>query len=269
VLALLILGVGLTLRATNREVKLAEAKSSFVSNVSHELKTPLALIRLFAESLELGRIKSPEQANQYYRIIGSESRRLTQLINNILDFSRIEAGRKQYEFAEHQVAEVVEDVLGSYQYQIANSGFELSTDIRRDLPPAVIDRDAVSQALLNLLDNAVKYSDLAKKISVRLDKRDGCASIEVADSGIGIPRSEHRKIFEKFYRVNAGLVHNTKGSGLGLAVVKHIAEAHGGKVLVESAPGEGSRFTLLIPINHAGVQRTESRRYEVAESPNS
>ncbi|MEN3331672.1 MAG: two-component system, OmpR family, phosphate regulon sensor histidine kinase PhoR [Blastocatellia bacterium] len=270
-LSILILGIILTLRATSREMKLAEAKSTFVSNVSHELKTPLALIRLFAETLELGRVKNAEKAHEYHRIINSESRRLTQLINNILDFSKIEAGRKEYQFIESDVAEVVEDVLKSYEYQITSAGFELTTDITADLPPALIDRDAISQAVLNLVNNAVKYSDDVKKISVRLRRRDGFVAIEVADQGIGIPRSEQEKIFEKFYRVSTGLVHDTKGSGLGLALVKHIVEAHKGKIQLESTPGRGSRFTILIPAN--GVE-TASKPvkfdggYHVAESAN-
>jgi len=270
-LSLLILGIILTLRATSREMKLAEAKSTFVSNVSHELKTPLALIRLFAETLELGRVKNAEKAHEYHRIINSESRRLTQLINNILDFSKIEAGRKEYQFVESDVTEVVEDVLKSYEYQITSAGFEMTTDIDAELPPVPIDRDAISQAVLNLVNNAVKYSDEVKKISVRLRRRDGYVAIEVADHGIGIPRSEQEKIFEKFYRVSTGLVHDTKGSGLGLALVKHIVEAHKGKIQLESAPGRGSRFTILIPANGG---ETASRPvkfdggYQVAESAN-
>lgn len=271
VLSLLVLGIILTLRATSREMKLAQAKSTFVSNVSHELKTPLALIRLFAETLELGRVKSSEKAQEYYRIINNESRRLTQLINNILDFSKIEAGRKEYEFQETDVAEVVEEVIRSYEYQIVNAGFELATDIAHDLPTASIDRDAISQAVLNLINNAVKYSDEDKKINVRVRARDNSVAIEVMDTGIGIPRSEQEKIFEKFYRVSTGLVHNTKGSGLGLALVKHIVEAHKGQITVESGPGKGSKFTILIPASAASVKTKEVKfdgGYKVAESPN-
>jgi signal transduction histidine kinase len=270
-LSILILGIILTLRATSREMKLAEAKSTFVSNVSHELKTPLALIRLFAETLELGRVKSAEKAHEYHRIINSESRRLTQLINNILDFSKIEAGRKEYQFVESDVAEVVEDVLKSYDYQITSAGFELTTDIAADLPPVAIDRDAISQALLNLVNNAVKYSDDVKKISVRMRRRDGFVAIEVADHGIGIPRAEQEKIFEKFYRVSTGLVHDTKGSGLGLALVKHIVEAHKGNIQLESAPGRGSRFTMLIPANGVGAAAEPVKfdgGYPIAEGAN-
>jgi signal transduction histidine kinase len=270
-LSILILGIILTLRATSREMKLAEAKSVFVSNVSHELKTPLALIRLFAETLELGRVKNAEKAQEYHRIINSESRRLTQLINNILDFSKIEAGRKEYQFVESDVAEVVEDVLKSYEYQITSAGFEMTADIAADLPQVAIDRDAISQAVLNLVNNAVKYSDDVKKISVRVRRRDGDVAIEVADHGIGIPRSEQEKIFEKFYRVSTGLVHDTKGSGLGLALVKHIVEAHKGKIQIESAPGRGSRFTILIPSNGGETAPRPVKfdgGYQVAESPN-
>jgi signal transduction histidine kinase len=271
VLSLLIIGIILTLRATAREMKLAQAKSTFVSNVSHELKTPLALIRLFAETLELGRVKSNDKAKEYYRIINNESRRLTQLINNILDFSKIEAGRKEYEFVESDITEVVEEVIRSYEFQIINAGFELNAHIEHDLPPVSIDRDAISQAVLNLVNNAVKYSDEVKEITVLVRSRDHSIAIEVADKGIGIPRSEQNKIFEKFYRVSTGLVHDTKGSGLGLALVKHIVEAHDGKIIVESTPGKGSRFTMLIPANGAVDAAKEMKLdggYKVAESSN-
>lgn len=255
VFGLLIFGIFLTLRAITREIKLTEAKSAFVSNVSHELKTPLSLIRLFAETLELGRVKTPAKAQEYYRIINNESRRLTQLINNILDFSKIEAGRREYHFAKTNLAEVIEDVIKSYEYQIISAGFELTTDIERNLPILSVDRDAIAQALLNLLNNAVKYSPETKRISVRAYALADQVVIEIADSGIGIPRSEHKKIFEKFYRVSDGLVHDTKGSGLGLSIVQHIVEAHGGQIAVESAAGKGSRFIISIPINQADADR--------------
>jgi signal transduction histidine kinase len=246
-IALLLAGLILALRATTREMKLVEAKTTFVSNVSHELKTPLSLIRLFVETLELGRVRNPEEAHEYYRIINRESRRLTRLINNILDFSRIEAGRRQYQFAETNVAEIVTEVLQSYERQMTSAGFKARTIIQSDLPPALVDREALAQAALNLIDNAVRYSDQAKRIEVSVCLRGGDIAIEIADQGIGIPKAEHQRIFEKFYRVSTGLVHDTKGSGLGLAIVKHIVEAHRGRVTVESAPGEGSRFTILLP----------------------
>ena len=257
-IVLLLTGLILALRATSREMKLVEAKAAFVSNVSHELKTPLAMIRLFAETLELGRVRNSEEAQQYYSIINRESRRLTRLINNILDFSRIEAGRRQYQFAETDVAEVVTEVLQSYERQMTNAGFEAQTNIQLDLPPAMIDREALAQAVLNLLDNAIRYSDQAKRIEVSVRLRDADIAIEVADQGIGVPKAEHQRIFEKFYRVR-GLVHDTKGSGLGLAIVKHIVEAHRGRVTVESAPGKGSRFTILLPIIKSETAETAPR----------
>jgi signal transduction histidine kinase len=273
-IALLLIGLILALRATTREMKLVEAKTTFVSNVSHELKTPLALIRLFAETLELGRVRSPEEAHEYYRIINRESRRLTRLINNILDFSRIEAGRRHYQFVETDVAQVIAEVLQSYDYQMTNAGFEVQTDIQPGLPLALIDREALAQAVLNLLDNAVRYSAQARRIEVSLHPRGGDIAIEVVDHGIGIPRAEHQRIFEKFYRVSKGLVHDTKGSGLGLAIVKHIVEAHRGRVTVESAPGKGSRFTILLPIVRTEASDAMSERlnpgpggHSIAENP--
>ncbi|MGH9842599.1 MAG: sensor histidine kinase [Blastocatellia bacterium] len=252
-LALLLLGGGLflMLRATAREMKLAETKSAFVSNVSHELKTPLTLIGLLAETGELGRIKNPEKAREYFRLINHESRRLTQLINNILDFSRIEAGRRAYQFAPADAGEVVGEVMQSYTYALNEAGFVVRRECERDLPLALLDRDAIEQATLNLLNNAVKYSADEKRIEVRVSARGAQVAIEVADCGIGIPRDEQEKIFEQFYRVDTGLVHDTKGSGLGLAIVKHIVEAHHGRIEVESAPGQGSRFTILLPAYQA------------------
>jgi signal transduction histidine kinase len=272
VLSVLVFGIVQILRATAREAKLAQAKSDFVSNVSHELKTPLTMIRLFAEILSRGRVKNPEKAQDYYQIMENESRRLSQLIDNILDFSQLEAGRKLYQPVETDVAELVEGVIKSYEYQLVNSAFELKVDVQPNLPAIRVDPDAISQAVLNLLNNAVKYSDKIKKIGVRVFKAGESIAIEVSDSGIGIPPSEHQKIFEKFHRVGTALVHNTKGSGLGLSLVKHIVEAHRGQVRVESVPGEGSRFTLLLPLSDV-VAATEKTRisaggYEVAESLN-
>jgi signal transduction histidine kinase len=271
-LALLLAGILFTLRAATREMKLAQAKSSFVSNVSHELKTPLALIRMFAEILELGRTTSREKEHEYHHIIHRESRRLTQLIDNILDFSKIEAGRKQYEFTWCNLATVVEEVLHTYEYQITSAGFELETHIASVLPPAKVDQDAIAQAVLNLLNNAVKYSADRKRIELRVETRSSDIVIEVADHGIGIPRSEHEKIFEKFYRVSNDLVHTVRGTGLGLALVKHIVDAHGGKILVDSTPGKGSRFTILLPcysVAESSVSESPAKGYAVAESSNS
>jgi signal transduction histidine kinase len=244
-------GIWLTYRNISREMKLARLKSDFVANVSHELRTPLALIRLYAETLELGRLTAKEKYHEYFRIIREESERLTALINNILDFSRIEAGRKEYEFKETNLAELVRSTLESYRFQIQQHGFAFEENICADIPPLSVDREAIARSLLNLVNNALKYSKDQKYIGVRLYRSNGSVNLEVCDHGIGIPANEQEKIFEKFYRCGDPLVHNVKGSGLGLSLVRHIARAHGGDVLVESAPEKGSKFTIALPMTRA------------------
>jgi signal transduction histidine kinase len=243
-------GIFLTYRSVSKEMALARLKSDFVSNVSHELRTPLSLIRLYAETLELGRLTSPEKHQEYYCIIRKESERLTALINNILDFSRIEAGRKEYDFRETDMRELVCNTLESYRYQIEQHGFTLEEKIG-EVPPLRVDREAMARSLVNLVNNALKYSQDRKYIGVKLYRENGSVKLEVVDHGIGIPPNEQQKIFEKFYRVGDPLVHNTKGSGLGLSLVQHIAKAHGGDVGVDSSPGAGSKFTITLPLHTA------------------
>ena len=240
-------GIFLTYRNVSKEMALARLKSDFVSNVSHELRTPLALIRLYAETLELGRLTGPSKHQEYYSIIRKESERLTALINNILDFSRIEAGRKEYDFRETDMCELVRNTLESYRYQIEQNGFTFEEKIA-EVPPLNVDREAMARSLVNLVNNALKYSQDRKHIRVNLYREDGTVKLEVVDQGIGIPANEQHRIFEKFYRVGDPLVHNTKGSGLGLSLVQHIARAHGGDVVVESTPGAGSKFTIMLPL---------------------
>ena len=241
-------------RNVSRELALAKLKSDFVSNVSHELRTPLALIRLYAETLELGRIAGHGKRQEYYEIIRKESERLTSLINNILDFSRIESGKKEYTFRETNVADLVRSTLESYRFEIEQNGFEFEQKIDNDVPPLWVDREAIARSLLNLVNNAVKYSSNEKYLAVRLYRHSNGVNLEVVDHGIGIPAKEHLKIFEKFYRVGDPLVHNTKGSGLGLSLVRHIVKAHGGDVAVESAPGKGSRFIITLPLQTVVAQ---------------
>lgn len=254
-LSLLIVGgLVLTKHVVSKEMALARLKSDFVSNVSHELRTPLALIRLYAETLELGRITTQEKKQQYYRIIRKESERLTALINNILDFSRIEAGRKEYEFRNTDIAELVHNTLESYRYQIEQQGFAFEESIDTSLPAVPVDREAIARALVNLVNNALKYSSDEKFLGVKLYRDNGVVKLEVADHGIGIARRDQAKIFEKFYRAGDPLVHNTKGSGLGLSLVRHITQAHGGAIAVESTPGRGSKFILSLPLASATQQ---------------
>ena len=242
-------GIFLTYRNISREMNLARLKSDFVANVSHELRTPLALIRLYAETLELGRLTAQEKYQEYFRIIREESERLTALINNILDFSRIEAGRKEYDFKETDLAELVRSTLDSYRFQIEQNGFAFEENIASNIPPIRVDREAIARSLLNLVNNALKYSKDQKFIGVSLYRANGSVKLEVRDRGIGIPPNEQDRIFEKFYRCGDPLVHNVKGSGLGLSLVRHIARAHGGDVSVESVPQKGSKFTIALPID--------------------
>jgi signal transduction histidine kinase len=254
-LSLLIIGgLVLTKHIVSKEMALARLKSDFVSNVSHELRTPLALIRLYAETLELGRITTQEKKEHYYCIIRKESERLTALINNILDFSRIEAGRKEYEFRNTDIAELVRNTLESYRYQIEQQGFAFEESIDSNLPAVPVDREAIARALVNLVNNALKYSTEEKFLGVKLYRDNGMVKLEVADHGIGIARRDQSKIFEKFFRAGDPLVHNTKGSGLGLSLVRHITQAHGGDIAVESTPGRGSKFILSLPLAAATQQ---------------
>src|SRR5882672_4007628 len=245
----LIGGVVIALRAASRAMKLSQMKADFVSNVSHELRTPLASIRVFGEFLKLGRVKEPDKMQEYGEYIETESRRLTQLINNILDFSKIESGQKTYNFEQTPVEGVVADTLKTFEVVLEQNGFTLNLERPSlPLPQVVIDPDAVAQAFINLLDNAVKYSGDSKEIEVKLAEQGDTVTISVIDHGVGIASEEREKVFEKFYRVGNCLVHDVKGSGLGLSIVKHIVEAHHGRVIVESEPGRGSAFIIHLPV---------------------
>jgi len=242
-------GIVMALRTASREMYLSQMKSEFVSNVSHELRTPLASIRVFGEFLRLGRVQQPEKTREYGEFIETESRRLTQLINNILDFAKIESGAKTYRFERVDLAEVISDALRSLEVSLRHKGFQLAFEAPAvPLSEAEVDPDAVAQAVANLVDNAVKYSNGAKEIKVHLGREGDEAVISVEDHGIGISPDEQDKIFERFHRVSTGLVHDVKGSGLGLSIVSHVVKAHAGRVRVESEPGRGSTFFIHLPL---------------------
>lgn len=245
---LIIGGLVFALRAASREMKLSQMKTDFVSNVSHELRTPLSSIRVFGELQRMGHVKDPGRVRDYGEFIETESRRLTQLINNILDFSRIESGQKSYNFTEADISEIVFDTLKTFAIRLQQDGFVVRVEVPElPLERAMVDPEAIAQVIVNLLDNAVKYSGTAREIVVRLGQRGGQVTIAVSDQGIGIPPNEREKIFERFHRVSTGLVHDVKGSGLGLSLVKHIVEAHGGRVALSSELGRGSTFTVHLP----------------------
>lgn len=261
---LLVGGILSMYRNVSREMELAKLKADFVSNVSHELRTPLALIRLYAETLELGRLPNADKQRGYHRIIREESERLTALINNVLDFSRIEAGRKEYDFQETDLRELVRETLESYRYQIEQQGFTFEEKIADDLPTVRVDRESIARSLLNLVNNSIKYSADEKYLRVNLYGENGSVKLEVIDRGIGIPWSEQHRIFEKFYRVGDPLVHNTKGSGLGLSLVRTIVQAHGGDVWVESNQGRGSKFTVVLPVDRVSTSPGETQKLTAA-----
>ncbi len=244
-----------SLRAASRELRLSQMKTDFVSNVSHELRTPLASIRVFAELMRSGRVRDLEKVYEYGALIESESRRLSRLVENILDFSRIESGRKVYNFERLAAFDVVSDAVTAFVPHAEQAGFEVRFDRPPEmLPPIRVDSSAMSQAILNLLDNALKYSAESRHIEVDLYREREGIGISVTDHGIGIPVEEQKNIFNRFHRVSSSLVHDVKGSGLGLALVKHVVEAHGGSVEVVSRVGSGSTFTIHLPTTASGAQ---------------
>lgn len=270
VVAVLFGAIMLFLQATSREIKLSQMKSDFVSNVSHELRTPLASIRAFGELMMSGRVQSQEKVVEYGEYIETEGRRLTQLINNILDFSKIESGTKSYRFELGDVTELVQSVVESFTMRLKRDGFDVELELPPDPLPAIHhDRDAVRQAINNLIDNAVKYSKDVQRVRVHVFQRSGEIVISVRDWGIGIPKSDLAKIFDRFHRVSTGLVHEVRGNGLGLAIVKHVAEVHGGRVEVESELGEGSTFSVYLPIQSVATQPSGLGSQEVDLTPNS
>lgn len=245
--ALLVLGVVFGARTALKEMQLAEARSLFVANVSHDLKTPLALIQLFAETLELGRVKSAERAREYYGIINAEARKLGALINNVLDFSRIESGLHVYRLQPLDLGAVISRVVDGLQAHARHEGFELVLGVEEGLPMVQADQDAVGLAVVNLLTNAMKYSGESREVRVSVLMTAGGPGVRVADRGIGIPWRHQRRIFQKFYRVEDDAAGAPRGFGLGLAIVDQVMRAHRGRVLLESEPGKGSAFTLVFP----------------------
>jgi signal transduction histidine kinase len=235
------------LRYTIRQLELAQLKAGFVSNVTHELKTPIALIRLAVETLELKRVRSTEEAEKFLSMIGRETLRLSHLVENILDFARLEAGQRVFRMEPIAVSQIIEDALETFRPRLEHLKFTLEEDVPEGLPMVHADGTAITHCVLNLLDNAVKYSKERKHIRIAAGAERGEVWISVTDQGIGIAPGDRDKVFEKFVRLETGLVHDVKGAGLGLSLVAQIVAAHRGRVGVESEPGRGSTFTLHLP----------------------
>ncbi len=250
-LASLSLAIWFLIRLVRREIALAELKANFVADVSHELKTPLALIRLYAETLQTGRIATEEKRQEYYSVIARESTRLTTLINGILDFSKIEAGRREYEFQPTDATVVVRDTYNAYCPQLEQLGFEHALTMQPHLPRIDADRDAISQVVVNLINNAIKYSQDEKHLAIDVtsDTRRGRRGvlISVHDRGIGIRPEDRARLTEGFFRAPDQRVREQGGTGLGLALVKRIVEAHNGLLDIESRLVKGSSFRVFLP----------------------
>jgi signal transduction histidine kinase len=260
------LGVFFVARALARELRVAEMKSSFVSSVSHDLKTPLALIQLFAETLELGRLKNTDRAQEYYRIINSEARKLTRLINNLLDFSKIEAGLRSYKKEPVNLTDLTRGVLESLESQFQHNQFTVITHFNGEVP-ALIDREAAVQAIENLISNAMKYSPEHREITVDVDREGSYGVVCVSDRGIGVPPRLQSKIFRKFYRVQTDAGSGPQGTGLGLAIVDHVMRGHSGFVRVDSEPGRGSKFTLHFPLYSGEIHGDETHSGDRGRTP--
>jgi signal transduction histidine kinase len=227
-------GMGIVMLSVMAERRTSRMKSDFIANVSHELKTPLSLIRMFGEMVATGRHKGEETAREYGGIITRESERLSHLIDNVLDFARLERGKASYAFAEGDLASVLERALDVVRYRLEKERLRLRTRVERNLPPVRMDENAITLVILNLVDNAIKYAVEGGAVDVDIERAPGGVMMSVRDYGPGIPPGEQGRIFERFYRSQSARDRNVRGSGIGLSLVHHIAEAHGGRVTVES-----------------------------------
>jgi two-component system phosphate regulon sensor histidine kinase PhoR len=267
-----IAGVAIVVMASVKERRLAVLKSDFVANVSHELKTPLSLVRMFGEMLLSGRIQSDDKRRQYLTIIVSESERLTALIENLLDFAKVERGKAAYEFAPGHLGEVVTRAVEVYRYRAEREGMEVGIRVAEGLPMASLDARAIELAVINLLDNALKYAKEGGRVDVAVERAGRWVKVVVSDRGPGIEADERDRIFERFVRGRHAGETRARGSGIGLALVKHIAESHGGRVRVTSPvteDGKGSAFEISVPaLPEAEAKAAEGKAAEVsAEGP--
>ncbi|WP_394822876.1 sensor histidine kinase [Pendulispora albinea] len=258
-------GVILVLVFVRREANLSELQADFVSKVSHELRTPLTAIRLFAETIERSR-DDEKTVDQCLDHLLGECERLTGRIQRLLDWGRMEAGRRFYDLREQSLSEVMEQAVAGFT-ALRTDKVDFASEIEPDLPKILADRDALVDAIVNLLSNAHKYGGTPPVVRLRaFAPAVGGVAISVTDNGPGIARPEHRRIFQKFYRIDDRLSREREGSGLGLAIVKHVVRAHRGRIVLESAPGKGSTFTLVLPTPRVS-RRQQLRQRSSSASP--
>lgn len=244
----LVTGVILVWVFLRRERNLSELQADFVSKVSHELRTPLTSIRMFTETLVLRRGDKVAE-DRCIDALNRESARLQQLIDRLLDWGRMESGRRVYELTEHDVADILDEAVNAFEPTRTGRHVEVEIVSSPDLPRVWCDRSALVDSLVNLLSNAYKYGGQPRRIEISTKLTEKTVNLTVRDNGKGIARREHKRIFEKFYRVDDLLARQQEGSGIGLAIVQHVMRAHRGKVEVDSEPGRGSAFTLVLPRN--------------------
>jgi two-component system phosphate regulon sensor histidine kinase PhoR len=246
-MAAILAGGGLLLRQARESAAEAERKTSFVANVSHEFKTPLTTIRLYAELLSQKRVKNASQADDYLRVIGQETERLTRLVNNALDFSRLEQGRKHFNPVPVDLTAEINRILDVHTPRVSECQLQLIRQLPDQPLPAVVDRDALEQIVLNLIDNACKYAADGGELKVSLEVRPPGSRLRVADRGPGIPPEHRERIFEKFHRVDDNLTADKSGAGLGLSIARQLARGLGGELRHEPRPDGGSVFVLDLP----------------------
>jgi two-component system, OmpR family, phosphate regulon sensor histidine kinase PhoR len=245
---ILIIAVILVFKNLKKEVDLAQNKADFVSNVSHEIRTPLALISMFAETLEMNRVPTEEKKQEYYRIISKETQRLTGIVNKILNFSQAEAKKKIIHLERIDINSELKDILTTYEFHLRNKGFEYTLATSGAIWVKA-DKEALMEAVVNLIDNAVKYSEDKKHIAISTGLENGFGFISFKDQGVGISKADQKHIFDKFYRVHKGNLARSRGTGLGLSLVKQLMEEQHGRITVDSEPGKGSTFTIFFPLD--------------------
>ncbi len=243
-----IVGSAATLAVLLREARVARLQTDFVNKVSHELRTPLTSIRMFVETIQLGRLQDPQRQREALEIVADETARLSALINRLLDWARMESGRRTYELTRQPLGPILDAAVQAFEPQMLHQRVDLTREIPSRLPAVMADRSALSEAILNLLNNAYKYTGPDKRIRLSARVQGPTVTVSVSDNGPGIAARDLKHVFDKFYRASDPLSRTIEGTGLGLAMVKHIVTGHGGRVSAESEPGRGATFHLELPV---------------------